>query len=407
MAMARLLFLLFICFHAFAQDENLDPEIDSVPLEATDDVSGDTQESPDNSEDEAQDSTQLIVERTQPNPSIRRIDEVVTHLGLYNRSLEVIKFSDDEASISGLYLPENTGKPQGGILILHDIDQHAHWPNTIGPLREYLPDYGWNTLSLFFDDYIHTPLPKIPEPVKNTDADEASTQEVNTEEQAVSIENDSESPLDEPLDNPIDEETIDENFDSEGETGGEQLDTIAEDFQPFPVPTDEEPANEENTVDVAEQFIETMTQRVEGGLQQLNTLGQFNLVVVAHGLSANWAANTLKARFEQNPEAVGYALVIVDAKQSAYPEFPLNSTLSQFSIPILDLYTHQNEQDMRIATDRRNTIVREQKAKYMQIRLPSIKTFNREKQNMITRRVRGWLKTHAAGEEVNVVEKRY
>lgn len=408
-----LLFLFMFSSTVLAQDETVPADNDQEEIENPDSGSQLAPEGLDTaSSDSSEPSTeQALVERTQPNPSARRVSEVVRHLGLFNRSQEVIKFSDDEASISGLYLPENTGKPQGGILILHDIDQHAHWPSTIGPLREYLPDYGWNTLSLFFDGYIQPPLPTIPAEAvaSNTPPDTSNeTDDLTKEEPALAdIAPTPEESTNDPFDENVTNESQDENFDADGSTGGDELDSIAEDFQPFPVPSEEQEEIVEDNVDVAEQFVQSMTERVEGGLRQLNTLGQFNLVVVAHGLSANWAANTLKNRFEQNPEAVGYALVLVNAKQSVYPNFELNTTLAQFNIPILDIYTQGDEHQKRIAVTRRNTIVREQKAKYMQVRLPSIRSSNTEKQNMITRRVRGWLKTHAAGEEVNVAEKRY
>ncbi len=99
------------------------------------------------------------IPRVNPNPAQRRISEVLNHLELFQRGEEVIKFGDDDSTLSGLYLPENTGTPQGGVLILHDIAQHPQWPQTVGPLREYLPDYGWNTLSLFFKGYLQEPLP--------------------------------------------------------------------------------------------------------------------------------------------------------------------------------------------------------------------------------------------------------
>jgi hypothetical protein len=41
----------------------------------------------------------------------------------------------------------------------------------------------------------------------------------------------------------------------------------------------------------------------------------------------------------------------------------------------------------------------------MQLYLPAIKPYLTQTNNMISRRIRGWLLTHAAGEEIAVKEK--
>jgi len=410
--MKHLLFLLYMLSAiSFAQEETeniLDPVDEAESTSVNQDQVEDSaiEEAP--AEDSAsQPSPSKPISRVQPNPSVQRIKDVVKHLGLYDRAQEVIKFSDDESSISGLYLPENTGKPQGGILILHDVAQHAHWPYTTGPLRQYLPDYGWNTLSLFFEDYLSKPLPAIE---KQTSEDPAQS-DATIDESDLPETNDLAAVDDESIEAPTEEDSEqpieDQNF--EDAPTDDALDNIASDFLPFDIPNNEASTETDESESESNEtlFVNAMTERVEGGLRQLNTLGQFNLVVVAHGLSANWAANTLKNRFEQNPGVKGYALVLIDAKQSRYPPFPLNETLAQFDIPILDINTSQNDFDTRIVKTRKDTIVREQKAQYWQINLPSISNSSLGQQTMITRRVRGWLKTHAAGEKVNVAEKRY
>lgn len=339
--------------------------------------------------------------RVQPQPAQGRISDVVRFLGNYQRSDEVIKFGDDASTISGLYLPENTGKPQGGILILHDISQHAQWPQTVGPLREYLPDYGWNTLSLFFTDYLAKPLPVIPVTPPAEVATEANQETPIPTEQDALAQADTDAPASQAEDeaSPIE----DENFSEDTASAGiDELGDLAQNFQAQQAEPIEEPIAEIPQPDPAELFLKTMFERVEGGLQQLNTLGQFNLVVVAHGLSANWAAQTLLNRFEQNPNAKGYALIIVDAKQLDYPAFPLNDSLAKLNIPMLDIVTQHEPEQVRLSINRRNAIVREQNIDYMQITLPSVTSNLLGKENLVTRRVRGWLKTHAAGEEVDV-----
>jgi len=408
-----LIAILFLSSNAFGQEEAETPnDIENSPA-VEDAVESET---PSDLPSDGSESTELggnptdapaSIDRVLPDPNQRRIQDVIDHLALYGRDQEVIKFSDEEESISGLYLPENTGKPQGGILILHDVEQHAHWPTTVAPLREYLPDYGWNTLSLFFTKTLRRPLPEIPQsepvPQSATENDVENDTTPIPEEAADELTEavDDLAPLEESLteDNPIDE-----NFADTDPIQDSELANIAEDFIPneelSPNPSETEP--EENTPPIDEVYLNVMTERVEGGLRQLNTLGQFNLVVIAHGRSANWAVNTLKQRFEANPGAKGYALILVNAVQSHFPDYPLNDRLADFSIPILDLYTEGDDTYERLAKERKDAVVRKQKAQYMQIRLPAMDYLIKAKHQVIARRVRGWLKTNAAGEEVEV-----
>jgi hypothetical protein len=341
--------------------------------------------------------------RFMADPSQRRAEETVTFLRLLQREGEAVKENNEESDISGLYLPENTGKPQGGILILHDIDQHAHWPDTVAPLREYLPDYGWNTLSMFFGDYLSKPLPEVVKiALQDKLDDEADPSKIiepisdAPKTVAATNENEEQNPIEKKI--PIE----DENFNDDGINEG--LDKAAEDFEAFPVAAeaDKPDTAEENEISQEQAFMDATVEQIEGGLQQLNTLGQFNLVIIAHGLSANWAVRTLQERMTVNTNSGGYSLVLVNAKSSDYPPYALDEELAQLEIPILDLYTSNAPEAMKDITRRRNTVVREQKAQYMQIRLPAIETIYSGRQNMISRRVRGWLKTHAAGKVIEL-----
>ncbi|MFT7110500.1 MAG: hypothetical protein ACI843_002169 [Psychrobacter glaciei] len=345
----------------------------------------------------------VALTRVPTNPAKRRVQEAVQYLRLLQREGEAVKATNEGSNISGLYLPENTGKPQGGILILHGIEQHAHWPDTVAPLREYLPDYGWSTLSLFFDNYLKKPLPEV---VNMFEQDEEAVKA-----EPVDIEKiEAEKPITVAATNEREDQDIleedttieDENFNPDGIT--DALDQAAENFEASAVPAENEIASlsEDSTIDPQQAFITDMYEQVEGGLQQLNTLGQFNLVIIAHGLSANWAVKTLQERMAVNTNTGGYSLILVNAKSSVYPEYALNDELAKLEIPILDIYTENAPEAMKDITARRNTVVRQQKSSYTQIRLPAIKTIYSGKQNMVSRRVRGWLKTHAAGEVIAV-----
>ncbi len=48
----------------------------------------------------------------------------------------------------GLYTETEKPKSQGAIIMLHDMGAHPNQKPVIAGLREYLPKYGWTTLSI-------------------------------------------------------------------------------------------------------------------------------------------------------------------------------------------------------------------------------------------------------------------
>ena len=358
----------------------------------------------------ANDATSPPVERHKPNPATWRKADVSRYLAAFARTEEVRVFGQDDA-VSGLYLPENTGKPQGGVLILHDVEQHAHWPETVAPLREYLPDYGWNTLSLFMGNSINAPLPPrdlatatATEPDANIEGAQDKTDEASGADTA-------------PADNALSADSADAppapDAAMTNEDGlpaaSDELDAIAESLDSIPdlaAKAEALNSNDEDTPDQGAEFMQRNTDWVSSGIAQLNRLGQFNLVIIAHGQNASWAVAALNEIYQRAPDTKGFALVLVDAKTPGYPVYPLNNMLANLDIPMLDLVTSQDPNDVRQALDRRNTLRRNQRDGYQQIRIPAVRTAIKGKHNVLTRRVRGWLLTNAAGEEVQVKTKK-
>jgi len=396
-----LFFILFnLVMNAWAQDESQETESDAteqpIDTEATKEPPSEIPPTP-----------KVYIT---PNKAKARNDDVIRYLKNFQREDEIIEILGQDGNISGLYLPENTGKPQGGVLILHDIGQHAHWPNTVTPIREYLPDYGWNTLSIFFDEYIHKPLPKV-EPFQFKEVQEMGAEngelqdptdqgEELTQESTQTSPNQVEAPVDQ-LENT--NTSQDQNLTlGNGQEEADQLDQVADSLDEVPdfVPPITQEVLEQPAIPVEDAFIESMIQRTEDGLNSLNTMGQFNTAIIANGLSANWAAKMLQERLKTNN--VGYALILIDAKASQYPKVNLNETLAELKIPLLDIITQDSPEFLRASKARKGAIMRKQNPNYTQLYLPAVTVSLYERDNMISRRIRGWLKTNAAGEEVPV-----
>lgn len=334
-----------------------------------------------------------------PNKAKQRMADVIRHLTLFQRKDELVEMGGKENPMTGVYLPENTGSPQGGVLILHDIAQHAHWPNTVTPIREYLPDYGWNTLSIFFEQYIQKPLPDIHAKKDDTPSTENKEQDSTENQPENTADNEVEEVAQENPDNNEDPITQEDSPDT---TTADALDEIANNLDEIPPfsPDISQATLEQAAIPIEETFMENMIARVEQGLTKLNEMGQYNIVIIANGYSANWAAKLLESRLSDNNK--GYALIIIDAKSSAYPAVFLNDSLSKLDIPMLDIVTDTRLENAYAIKARKAAMLRNQNKKYMQLHLPAIKPDLTQTNNIISRRIRGWLLTHAAGEEVAV-----
>ena len=60
----------------------------------------------------------------------------------------LIDLKSPEGDFVGIYRESALAATQGGIIIVHDLDQNADSPQVISPLAEKLTEHGWSTLSL-------------------------------------------------------------------------------------------------------------------------------------------------------------------------------------------------------------------------------------------------------------------
>jgi hypothetical protein len=74
--------------------------------------------------------------------------EIVAQLRASPAAADAQELTVDGKPVLALWRSETTGRPLGGVILLHDVDAHADWPGVVGPLRRDLPQHGWNTLSL-------------------------------------------------------------------------------------------------------------------------------------------------------------------------------------------------------------------------------------------------------------------
>jgi len=376
--LAALLLTWTIAMPVIAADE--EPATDSVEQPpATDDSGSDESAVSENEDDEAEENTSIPAPpRATPYPHTSRQQDVLHHLRLNNRQDEIIPLLREEDSFYGLFMRERSGRPQGGALLLHDLEQHGQWPELTGPLREQLPEYGWTTLATELPVYTVNLIPprSLPAPSPSEDYESAI-------ESAAAEDSEEKNEI---------EKTDTEKTDTDEKESSE---TDASQDTPTEPPTDT-PETEMDTPDPALVYAELTRGRIEEGLAYLNTRGQLNLVIIAHGDSAVWAALTIQQRQRDSENARGMALVMVDAREHPASALRLNQVLETLDIPVLDLITAADRSNDYTLSQRRGSMNRLHRDTYRQIRITGADPHSPE----AIRRIRGWLRSNAAGTEL-------
>lgn len=335
-------------------------------------------ETPSTAEDTSPESQNPARLRVRPYPDAERHQSLIEYLQQHQRQQEVMTLVAGEASFYGLFLRERSGNPQGGILILHDLEQHGHWPTLVAPLREGLTEHGWTTLAIELPTTPEQPLParsnsavttpppaSTSTPATDTDPNENDTTEAQPSEATNLVP-------------------------TTGTTG--TTDTTG--TTPATPAIQNAIASDDKAI--VNQYDQDIQARIEAGLSFLNSRGQLNLAIIAVGDSAIWAAKHIQSRQRDNDNARGIALLMINARE--FPSSPLRLTqvLETLDVPILDLITGDSTQSDWQINDRKGAMKRKHLMGYQQIQQSSASI----RDTSINRRIRGWLKSNAAGTEL-------
>lgn len=332
-------------------------------------------ETPSTAEDTSPESQNPARLRVRPYPDAERHQSLIEYLQQHQRQQEVMTLVAGEASFYGLFLRERSGNPQGGILILHDLEQHGHWPTLVAPLREGLTEHGWTTLAIELPTAPEQPLPARSNSAATTPPP-ASTSTPATDT--------------DPNENDTTEAQPSEATNLVPTTG--TTDTTG--TTPATPAIQNAIASDDKAI--VNQYDQDIQARIEAGLSFLNSRGQLNLAIIAVGDSAIWAAKHIQSRQRDNDNARGIALLMINARE--FPGSPLRLTqvLETLDVPILDLITGDSTQSDWQINDRKGAMKRKHLIGYQQIQQSSASI----RDTSINRRIRGWLKSNAAGTEL-------
>ena len=336
------------------------------------------------------------------NPNIRA--SLLKSLAEYQPEDEVLwlegKESDPNA-VMALYIPANQPKVRGGMLLIHDANQHPDWPVFIQELRQNMPDHGWHTLSLSMSYGKPLEIParelltlsgkefpyaqaksRFP-PLKSDKTD--GTEEAPVEEQDVTDESDED--VGEEMTSKTEVET-----EQEGEGNGSNVDIDAKDSETGdavdPSTADSEPESPPEKPPLAN------TERIDLGLQQLEASGIRNRILIGVGKGVAELVEFLSS----SPDSVtrAEALVWVNADISIATLKALNETAPAFSgLKLLDIYDSGDLQQKELAKERQRFARRLGMKHYYSAPLAGLDVASFAGSTRLTNRVWSWLEALA------------
>ena len=360
--------------------------------------------------------TEENAEEQQPEPlrhipriTDKRSASLLDHMTSMSREDEVVTLSSLEETFYGLYLPQASGQPQGGILILHDEQQHGHWPDIIGPLREYLPLFGWSTLTIELPDQLKRQrIPRETSPLADMTNQDPEEQKSNDD---VSPESEKTALLE--TDNAEDEEAKDNAGPETNTTDDMQEDNTEIDDNESALPRldklpelpavikENEALEEEKKIDRIAEYQAQNRQRINTAIEYLQQQNQFNLVVIGFGRGGSWAVDYIHQQTQLIDEPKGLTLITIDVLPNIYSKDLINQQLADISVPYLDLLQSKKHVNNKSAAKRLSIMRRNNNPNYQQIITPEISSYN-ELENATNRRIRGWIKTNASGTKIAI-----
>ena len=291
----------------------------------------------------------------------------------------------DTQKVLAISKPSLIAEKKGAILLLHDKEQHADWPEVIRPLRKNLPKEGWFTLSLNLPDETRAAAPKRVLEAKAFDQVMMNA-------------------------------SLKNNLDSGVRVQTEPEDKGASDSANSDIPTtpkaDLEQSNDEDAVDIDLAAAKKRSKlnkipynirslsHIEKAYEYLQVQNYKNIVFVAYGQSAELAFLYIKEH-QAEANSAGFSLVLIEPILPEAYLIDLSEWLGQFfKGPILEIVDRNDTKELEVAETRKYSVLRTEAEQYRQIFL----SFNNSEifDEILTRRVRTWLDVNAPGHEVGL-----
>ncbi|WP_282283971.1 DUF3530 family protein [Pseudomonas sp. PS02302] len=254
-----------------------------------------------------------------------------------------------DESFLALLVPAARAKASGTVVLVPGDGESADWPNVVAPVRQQLPTFGWQTISL-----------SLPDPYDPVVAIERDTAPADTDAQANS------------------EQTAPPVTGGSGAVPAAPTQAEAgsgEPAQAAVAPVDPEAAANAQATRVLA--------RIAAGIDLALQQGANPIVLVGHGTGAYWAARYLA---EKEPAEVKQ-LVLIDGREPQGLPPRLDATMGKTDLQIADLVHAPGPAAQR----RKERAAQKANKSYRQIDLPVIPGDRAAEQEQTVRRLRAWL----------------
>lgn len=288
----------------------------------------------------------------------------------------------DARKVLAIASPSLIADKKGAVLLLHDTEQHADWPEVIRPLRKNLPKAGWFTLSVNLPDETRARAPERVLEAKEFDQVMMNTSLKNNLDSGVRIrqeskENEDSEPVDSEMPTTL---AADPEQSSDGESV--DIDLAAVKLQPDlnKIPYD----------------IRSLS-HFEKAYEYLQSQNYQNVVLIAYGQSTKLAFQYIKAH-QAEANSPGFTLILIEPTLPQAYLLDLSEWLGKgFKSPILEIIDRSDTEE---AEDRKLAVLRTGAEQYRQtfLNINNNEIFDEK----LSRRVRTWLNTNAPGLEVGL-----
>lgn len=156
--------------------------------------------------------------------------------------------------------------------------------------------------------------------------------------------------------------------------------------------------NDAKSEDYAPLFAEVRP-RIRAGIDYLKKQGIQNIVIVAHSLGSSMASYYLSDK----PDPVVTAFVGIGmSRHKGNPQMDNATSLRKITLPVLDIYGSRDlPQVLASVKDRATAANKAGNKNYTQLRIEGADHFFNNMDDVLVKRVRGWLAKNAAGTEID------
>jgi hypothetical protein len=280
--------------------------------------------------------------------------------------------------------PSLIAEKQGAILLIHDKEQHADWPEIIHPLRTILPKYGWFTLSVNLPDETRIKLPEREIEAKTFDQLVMSASMKSNMESGVRVRKELEGK------NESTQQATTEtaSADMPNEPAVDNAESVDIDL-----------AAAKKRLDLNKiPYDIRALKHIEKAYAYLQSESYQNIVIITYGQSAELAVQYLKAH-QGEISSPGFALILIEPSLPEAYLLDLSEWIGKdFRAPVLDIIDKNNLQAVQKAEYRRMSALRAGAQQYKQLFL----TVNNNDifDESLSRRIRSWLESNAPGMQI-------